>query len=92
MRESTQTAKPVVFDVVGACEVEIKNSTLSKVLLTKGFRCGAEEDRTPDLHVANVALYQLSYRPDPPSFADSKLRRDKKEAPNICRRFFYGKF
>ena len=24
---------------------------------------GAEEDRTPDLHVANVALYQLSYRP-----------------------------
>ena len=24
---------------------------------------GAEENRTPDLDIANVALYQLSYRP-----------------------------
>ena len=24
---------------------------------------GAEESRTPDPHVANVVLYQLSYRP-----------------------------
>ena len=26
--------------------------------------CGAEESRTPDLVIANDALYQLSYRPD----------------------------
>jgi len=28
------------------------------------WRSGAEESRTPDLIIANDALYQLSYRPD----------------------------
>jgi hypothetical protein len=27
------------------------------------LQCGAEEDRTPDLYIANVPLSQLSYRP-----------------------------
>ena len=49
------------------------------VLNTKEMDCGAEEDRTPDLHVANVALYQLSYRPI-------------KGAPNIGRTVEPGKF
>ena len=29
----------------------------------KGLLSGAEEDRTPDLCIANAALTQLSYRP-----------------------------
>ena len=27
------------------------------------FKCGAKENRTPDLVIANDALYQLSYSP-----------------------------
>src|SRR3954470_14051556 len=30
---------------------------------SSGFECGAEEDRTPDLRIANATLSQLSYRP-----------------------------
>jgi hypothetical protein len=35
-----------------------------KSLTYKALRSGAEEDRTPDLYIANVALSQLSYRPN----------------------------
>jgi hypothetical protein len=38
-----------------------KAPTLCKCLKTIG---GAEEDRTPDLDIANVALSQLSYCPN----------------------------
>ena len=34
-----------------------------KPLQVQGFSSGAEEGRTPDLVIANDALYQLSYRP-----------------------------
>jgi hypothetical protein len=30
----------------------------------KGHNGGAEEDRTPDLRIANATLSQLSYRPE----------------------------
>lgn len=31
--------------------------------IARRAKAGAEEIRTPDPHVANVVLYQLSYRP-----------------------------
>src|SRR6185436_2796946 len=31
---------------------------------SRPFSSGAEESRTPDLFIANEALYQLSYRPE----------------------------
>lgn len=43
-------------------------------------RCGAKGDRTLDLHVANVALYQLSYRPE------KKVRNIS--VPPACRQAF----
>lgn len=46
----------------------------------KEMGCGAKGDRTLDLHVANVALYQLSYRPE------KKARNIS--APPACRQAF----
>ena len=37
-------------------------TTLTKVLIAQRIG-GAEEDRTPDLSIANATLSQLSYRP-----------------------------
>src|ERR1019366_4150447 len=43
-----------------------KNDTSQHRLLTWGFLSGGERTRTADFHVANVALYQLSYTPGRP--------------------------
>lgn len=49
-------------DTKNACE----NRRLIVGLKPKGFgRGGEEEDRTPDLCIANAALSQLSYFPKP---------------------------
>ncbi len=55
------------------CESARLNPTNFEIRLNKPFRSrlssefvsrsGAEESRTPDLIIANDALYQLSYRP-----------------------------
>src|SRR4051812_29507214 len=45
------------------------------------FRSGAEESRTPDLFIANEALYQLSYRPD--GGKNSRLRGGRRAARPI---------
>ncbi len=45
------------------------------------FCCGAERDRTAGLHVANVALSQLSYCPG--GEAKSKLQKEKGKQANL---------
>src|SRR5690606_11785622 len=45
----------------------------------KTYRSGAEESRTPDLIIANDALYQLSYRPGRPAAAPGEPRRGGRE-------------
>lgn len=47
------------------CQVVAHSGTRSLPLSLNGqpSLCGAEEDRTPDLFVANEALSQLSYSP-----------------------------
>ena len=50
------------------------------------IQSGAEESRTPDLVIANDALYQLSYRPmfdfDRP--AERTLARPSGSCPGLC--------
>ena len=48
---------------------------LSNVLNTPGEVGGAEEDRTPDLRIANATLSQLSYGPTLTT-TDSETRTD----------------
>jgi hypothetical protein len=38
-----------------------------KIRYLQGLFGGAEEDRTPDLRIANATLSQLSYRPEDPN-------------------------
>ena len=54
--------------VLTARWMPVSSTTHTNVLndsssITNCYAGGAEEDRTPDPHVANVVLYQLSYRP-----------------------------
>ena len=43
------------------------------------FDGGEEEDRTPDLRIANAALSQLSYLPDVGEFYISGFRFSRRE-------------
>lgn len=46
------------------------------------FRCGAERDRTAGLHVANVALSQLSYCPLVKQKAKGKQKKENSKSEN----------
>lgn len=47
------------------------------------MRNGAEETRTPDIQLAKLALYQLSYRPDGDEFSAARSRTAMQRHP-LC--------
>jgi hypothetical protein len=53
------------FTIAAVCAKDSRFVTaVCAVMQVLYLSCGAEGNRTPDLYIANVALYQLSYSPD----------------------------
>ena len=52
-----------LLNLIGGDEETTTGTIVSETTLAHKYTGGAEEDRTPDLCIANAALSQLSYRP-----------------------------
>ena len=68
----------ITDSIAGRNERPMRSGESAQVVCVERFRAsGAEEDRTPDLGIANAALSQLSYRPElgPPVADDLAKRR-----------------